>query len=450
MKKFFFFLIFLISSYFIVVYNIQNNTKLYFSLKQYIPKDVKRYMRSFFTKVNTLYIYNTSNFTFHEKKPIEIQSLQREKLMKVYTNSNLIWTGPRAYFASDQNNLFLITGTGILMHVNKNNIDVSLKKIQFNTIKTNLSDILKNYKEDKFYSYTSMIKSILYKDENLFISLVQKLDTNCFTHIIYKGAVNLNNIQFEEFYKFKKCKPFYTDYLGGSLANFKDNKILVTIGDWTICEDFRWIDRNPKGFCTENGAQSLKTEFGKIFELNLNTKKLKVISIGHDNPQGILFSQKHNAIISTEHGPQGGDEININRSPSSDAIKNFGYPISSYGEHYGYPAPDVEYLYEEAPFYKSHKDYGFEEPIDYFVPSIGISDVVKLENKLLVGSMGGDIEHGDLSLWVYDIDDQLNLSGKTVNNIYQRIRDIHIFNGFVFLFMESTGSIGIFPIKNLI
>ena len=63
--------------------------------------------------------------------------------------------------------------------------------------------------------------------------------------------------------------------------------------------------------------------------------------------------------------------------------------------------------------------------------------------------MGGDIEHGDLSLWIYTIDDRLNLSEKTVNNIYQRIRDIHIFNGFVFLFLESTGSIGIFPIKNL-
>ena len=40
-------------------------------------------------------------------------------------------------------------------------------------------------------------------------------------------------------------------------------------------------------------------------------------------------------------------------------IKNYGYPISSYGEHYGYPSPGVNYKYEEAPLYKSHEKFGF-------------------------------------------------------------------------------------------
>ncbi len=450
MKKILFCLIILVSSYFIIVYNIQNNTQLYFSLKQHIPKNLKKQIRSTFTKINTLYVYNSSSFAFKEKRGIKLDSLKDNKMMKVYTNSNLIWTGPRAYFASDLENLFLITGTGILMHVNKNDVNLNSNKIKFNTIDTNLDSILKNYKENKFfYSYTSMIKSILYKNKNLYISLVQKINKNCYTHIIYKGTANTKKIEFNEFYKFERCKPFYTDYLGGSLADYKKDKILITIGDWTICEDYRWVDNNPKGFCTENGAQSLKTEFGKIFELNLNTKDLKLISIGHDNPQGILFSESDNAIISTEHGPKGGDEININKSPSNKKVKNFGYPISSYGEHYGYPSPDVEYLYVEAPLYKSHKDYGFEEPVDYFVPSIGISDVIKHKNKLFVASMGAEIEQGDLSLYVYSIDKNLNLSNKKINKIFQRIRDIHIFNDNVFLFLESTGSIGIFPINNI-
>lgn len=449
MKKVLFFFIFLICSYFIFAYNVQNNTKLYFISKQYIPNDLKRFIRSTFTKINTLYIYNTSSFSFKEKKSIKIESLKNDKNMKVYTNSNLIWTGPRAYFASDLNNLFLITGTGILMHIDKTSFDTNSKKIQFKVINTNLENILENYKENKFYSYTSMVKSILYKNNNLYISLVQKLDKNCYTHIIYKGAVDLTKIKFNEFYKFDRCKPFYTDYLGGSLADFKKDKILITIGDWTICEDFRWVDRNPKGFCTENGAQSLDTEFGKIFELDLNTKEIKIISIGHDNPQGIFYSAEYDTIISTEHGPQGGDEINININPSNKNIKNFGYPISSYGEHYGYPSPDVEYLYTEAPLHKSHDKYGFTEPVDYFVPSIGISDVVKFNNKLLVASMGSDIDQGDLSLHVYTIDNNLNLSKEKINKVYQRIRDIHIFNGNVFMFLESTGSLGVFSINNL-
>ena len=443
-KAIIFSLILIISSFFFIRYNIQNNTSLYFALKQHAPQDLKKIIRSSLTKLNTLYVYNSSDFSFKKKKGIELDSLENEKIMKVFSNSNLIWTGPRAYFTSDQNNLFLISGTGILMYVNKSNINLQDSEIKFKTINTNLEDILKNYKEDKFYSFTSMVKSIIYKEEKLFISLVQKINENCFTHIIYSGDKNLKKIKFEEFYKFERCKPFYTDYLGGTLADYKKNKILITIGDWTICEDRRWLDNNPKGFCTENGAQSQKTEFGKIFELDLTTKDLKIISIGHDNPQGVLFVEKQNAIISTEHGPKGGDEININRYPSSK-IMNFGYPISSYGEHYS----NDKYLYEEAPLYKSHKDYGFEEPVDYFVPSIGISDIEKYNDKLFVASMGAEIEQGDLSLYVYSIDSNLNLTKKTINNVYQRIRDIHIFNDHVFLFLESTGSIGIFPIKNI-
>ena len=365
MKKFFIILVILIGSYFTIVYNIQNNTKLYFFSKQYIPKDLKRIIRSTFTKINTLYVYNSSSFVFKEKRGIKLDSLKDNRVMSVYTNSNLIWTGPRAYFTSDKNNLFLITGTGILMHVNKEDINISSNKIKFKTISTNFDEILINYKEDKkFYSFTSMVKSILYKKDSLYVALVQKVGKDCFTHIIYKGDVNLNSIKFKEFFKFERCKPFYTDYLGGSLADFKENKILITIGDWTVCEDYRWVDNNPKGFCTENGAQSL-------------------------------------------------------------------------------------YLYVEAPLYKSHKDYGFEEPVDYFVPSIGISDVVKYKDKLLVASMGAEIEQGDLSLYVYSLDSELNLSNKKINKVYQRIRDIHVFNGYTFLFLESTGSIGVFPIKNL-
>ena len=45
------------------------------------------------------------------------------------------------------------------------------------------------------------------------------------------------------------------------------------------------------------------------------------------------LDSKKNIVFSTEHGPAGGDEININFSPGK-IIENFGWPISSYGEHY--------------------------------------------------------------------------------------------------------------------
>ena len=63
-------------------------------------------------------------------------------------------------------------------------------------------------------------------------------------------------------------------------------------------------------------------------------------------------------------------------------IPNYGWAISSYGEHYG--GANASYnqkTYEKYPLYKSHSDYGFIEPIKYFVPSIGISQIVGLDKK---------------------------------------------------------------------
>ena len=59
--------------------------------------------------------------------------------------------------------------------------------------------------------------------------------------------------------------------------------------------------------------------------------------MGHRNPQGLYFDREKNFILATEHGPQGGDEINLIEVSkiNKDKIQNYGWPISSYGEHYG-------------------------------------------------------------------------------------------------------------------
>ena len=80
-------------------------------------------------------------------------------------------------------------------------------------------------------------------------------------------------------------------------------------------------------------AQKLENQYGKILKIDIDTKIGEIVSYGHRNPQGLHYSKKYDFIISTEHGPKGGDEININHKPFLK-IKNFGWPISSYGEHY--------------------------------------------------------------------------------------------------------------------
>ena len=193
-------------------------------------------------------------------------------------------------------------------------------------------------------------------------------------------------------------------------------------------------------------AQKENNDYGKILNINFSSKKSKVISIGHRNPQGLYYSKKNNFIISTEHGPKGGDEININHQPEKK-IKNFGWPIASYGDHY-YKNYSKEIL-SEAPLNKSHKKYGLEEPIKYFVPSIGISEIVSIdkdEREFLIGAMGNEIEEQDLGLHLIKLDDNRK---RIIKHNYiplnERVRDIVISKNkeTIILFLETSSSIAI-------
>ena len=176
----------------------------------------------------------------------------------------------------------------------------------------------------------------------------------------------------------------------------------------------------------------------------LESKETKIVSLGHRNAQGLYYSKKYDFIISTEHGPKGGDEININHKPAKK-IKNFGWPISSYGEHYYKNHPDK--ILKEAPLNKSHKKFGFEEPIKYFVPSIGISEIVSLnenDSEFLVGAMGNEIVEQDLGLHFIKLNKKRD---KVIDHNYislnERVRDMIITNDKkkIIIFLESSSSL---------
>ena len=81
--------------------------------------------------------------------------------------------------------------------------------------------------------------------------------------------------------------------------------------------------------------------------------------MGHRNPQGLYFDIENNFILETEHGPKGGDEINlieVDRG-NENKIQNFGWAISSAGEHYRGKI-EANKKYEKYPLYKSHLEHG--------------------------------------------------------------------------------------------
>ena len=177
-----------------------------------------------------------------------------------------------------------------------------------------------------------------------------------------------------------------------------------------------------------------------------------MISKGHRNPQGLYYDKNRDIVYSTEHGPKGGDEININFKPDLKKIENYGWPISSYGIHYGEKRKgeyDARYLKE--PLYKSHKDYGFVEPLKYFVPSIGISEILKIDinylddkYQLWVAAMGKDIDEGDLSIHILDLKKDI-ITNHQIIKINQRIRDMIYIEQYnvILLFLETNASLGV-------
>ena len=109
------------------------------------------------------------------------------------------------------------------------------------------------------------------------------------------------------------------------------------------------------------------------------------------------------------------------------------------------------------PLHKSHSKYGFVEPLKYFYPSIGISEIVKLENDskdsdfnvLLVASMGSLIKEGDLSLHYIKTDKNFKMIDHKILEVNERIRDIKYIKELnkVFLFFDTSASIGVLTLK---
>ena len=100
--------------------------------------------------------------------------------------------------------------------------------------------------------------------------------------------------------------------------------------------------------------------YGKILEIDINTKKVSQYSKGHRNILGFYSDEK--VILATEMGPRGGDEIN-----KIELGQNYGWPIASYGTKYDYLLSNNFLDYES-----SHENFDFKEPIFNFFSSVGI------------------------------------------------------------------------------
>ena len=124
-------------------------------------------------------------------------------------------------------------------------------------------------------------------------------------------------------------------HYGGSILVTNDH-IFFTIGDRGN------RDVNPQNISLDGGKVYRLNKDGSVpdsnpFNNNINSKKA-IWSYGHRNPQGIMKGLNSEEIWIHEHGPRGGDEINIIKNPieGEDGLKdrNYGWPKATYGINY--------------------------------------------------------------------------------------------------------------------
>ena len=141
---------------------------------------------------------------------------------------------------------------------------------------------------------------------------------------------------------------------GGAFLKLSSNTALISTGTPTmVASSDHEINQT---------AQSDKSLWGKILQLNIANDKLtvEIFSKGHRNPQGLAKIGEN--IFDVEHGPMGGDEINIIKKSN-----NYGWPLQSLGSQYDLESINKSYT----------KPLATKAPLLAFVPSIGISYIDK-------------------------------------------------------------------------
>ena len=216
---------------------------------------------------------------------------------------------------------------------------------------------------------------------------------------------------------------------GGRMAIGKDGYIYITIGD-----------RDTGGQRAWRVAQTLDTHLGKILRITQDGKPApgnpyigqqdalpEIWAIGGRSQEGLAFDNDGN-LWETEHGPRGGDELNLVKKGA-----NYGWPISSHGIDYpGPPIGDGDVAMT-----------GIEQPVYYWSPSMGVSQVAfykgnlfpEWKNSVFVSTLRGNA-----------LERMTMANGKVVNEepllteVKMRLRDVRVGpDGAVYVLSDSGG-----------
>jgi glucose/arabinose dehydrogenase len=163
----------------------------------------------------------------------------------------------------------------------------------------------------------------------------------------------LKENQVTDFKDIFQAKPFIAAnfHYGSRIVFDKDNFLFFSVGE-------RGTQPKVQELGNDHGKVHRIYDDGRIPQDNpfagQKDASPSIWTLGHRNPQGMVYDAANNRVWAVEHGPKGGDELNL-----IEKGKNYGWPKTSYGINYdgSVLTPDKELA-------------GIENPVRYWVPSI--------------------------------------------------------------------------------
>ena len=197
----------------------------------------------------------------------------------------------------------------------------------------------------------------------LYLSFAKPTADDGSTTAIVRGR--LNNDRLTDVEEIFAANSVGRGHYGGRMAFDEDGYLFLSIGD---------RQAPPEGDLESHPAQDTSNHHGAMVRLNddgsipsdnpfIGERGVEpaIWSYGHRSPQGLAFHPETGDLWETEHGPQGGDELNL-----IVAGNNYGWPVIGYGVNYG---PGI-------PIHESSVEAGMEQPTHFWVPSIAASGLL--------------------------------------------------------------------------
>ena len=199
------------------------------------------------------------------------------------------------------------------------------------------------------------------------------------------------------------------NHYGCRIVQASDGNLFVTLGEH---------------FSYRNEAQNLGNHLGKLIRIapdgaapsdnpfvGRDGAKPEIWSFGHRNAQGLAINPASGDLWEIEHGPRGGDEVNI-----IGKGRNYGWPVIGYGIDYN-----------GASIHETAAKDGMEQPVKYWVPSIAPSGMTFYSGKLFPkwnGSLFTGALAGKMLVRLSVNGNSVTGEERLLQNLYERIRDV--------------------------